>query len=107
MDIPVIAAGGIAEAIKRARAYSGHMVKLECEVDSLDQLREALALCERQRDLLLLGAYQRGSDPATDAALQLLPQIEAFLRQDRSDRSDFAVTRRRLLGLFAGGADPG
>ena len=45
--------------------------------------------------------------PATDAALQLLPQIEAFLRQERSDRSDFAVTRRRLLGLFAGSADPG
>jgi type III secretion protein N (ATPase) len=69
------------------------------------QLREALALCERQRDLLLLGAYQRGSDPATDAALQLLPQIEAFLRQDRSDRSELAVTRRRLLSLFTGTAD--
>ncbi len=66
------------------------------------QLREALALCERQRDLLLLGAYQRGTDPATDAAFLLLPRIEAFLRQDRNDRSDFVVTRRRLLELFAG-----
>ena len=68
------------------------------------QLREVLALCERQRDLVLLGAYQRGSDPATDAALQLLPQIEAFLRQERSDRSELAVTRRRLLELFSGSA---
>ncbi len=66
------------------------------------QLREALALCERQRDLLLLGAYQRGTDPATDAALHLLPRIEAFLRQERSDRSDLPVTRRRLLDLFTG-----
>jgi len=50
-DNHVAAAGGIAEAIKRARAYSGHMVKLECEVDSLDQLREALAA---KADIVLL-----------------------------------------------------
>jgi type III secretion protein N (ATPase) len=70
------------------------------------QLRETLALCERQRDLLLLGAYQRGSDPATDAALQLLPRIEAFLRQGRSEHSDLALTRRRLLELFARPGEP-
>lgn len=69
-------------------------------------LREVLALCERQRDLVLLGAYQRGSDPATDTALQLLPHIEAFLRQGRSDRSDPAETRRRLIELFAGAFTP-
>lgn len=64
--------------------------------------REALALCERQRDLLLLGAYQRGHDPKTDEALQRLPQIEAFLRQSRAERADLAETRRRLLALFPG-----
>lgn len=50
-DNHVAAAGGVAEAIKRARAYSGHMVKLECEVDSLDQLREAL---DAKADIVLL-----------------------------------------------------
>jgi len=50
-DNHVAAAGGIAEAIKRARAYSGHMVKLECEVDSLDQLKDALAA---KADIVLL-----------------------------------------------------
>lgn len=50
-DNHVAAAGGIAEAIRRARAYSGHMVKLECEVDSLDQLREAL---DAKADIVLL-----------------------------------------------------
>lgn len=64
------------------------------------RVREVLAIVARQRDLLLLGAYQRGSDPATDAALDLLPTVEAFLRQERSDRSDPAETRRRLLALF-------
>lgn len=64
------------------------------------RLREVLAIAARQRDLLLLGAYQRGSDPATDAALDRVPAIEAFLRQERGDRSDPTDTRTRLLSLF-------
>ena len=35
-------AGSIHEAVARARALAGHMVKVEVEVDTLDQLREAL-----------------------------------------------------------------
>jgi nicotinate-nucleotide pyrophosphorylase (carboxylating) len=35
-------AGGAAEAIRRARAHAGHLVKIEIEVDTLDQLDEAL-----------------------------------------------------------------
>jgi nicotinate-nucleotide pyrophosphorylase (carboxylating) len=41
-DNHVAAAGGIAEAVARARAGVGHLVKIELEVDTLDQLREAL-----------------------------------------------------------------
>jgi nicotinate-nucleotide pyrophosphorylase (carboxylating) len=36
-------AGSIKEAVRRARANAGHMVKIEVEVDTLEQLREALA----------------------------------------------------------------
>lgn len=64
------------------------------------RLREVLAIAARQRDLLLLGAYQRGSDPQTDAALDRVPAIEAFLRQERGERSDPSETRSRLLSLF-------
>jgi type III secretion protein N (ATPase) len=67
------------------------------------RLREVLAIAAQKRDLVLLGAYQRGSDAATDAALDKLPAIEAFLRQDRSERSDFTETKRRLISLFSGG----
>jgi nicotinate-nucleotide pyrophosphorylase (carboxylating) len=35
-------AGSIRDAVARVRARSGHMVKIEVEVDTLDQLREAL-----------------------------------------------------------------
>ena len=41
-DNHIVAAGGIANALERARAGTGHMVKIEIEVDTLEQLDEAL-----------------------------------------------------------------
>ncbi|KQV22692.1 nicotinate-nucleotide pyrophosphorylase [Rhizobium sp. Root1203] len=41
-DNHVAIAGGVAEAIRRARAGVGHLVKIEVEVDTLEQLREAM-----------------------------------------------------------------
>ena len=35
-------AGGVGAALERARAHAGHLVKIELEVDTLDQLAEAL-----------------------------------------------------------------
>jgi len=42
-DNHVAACGGIGPAIDRARAGAGHLIKLEIEVDTLEQLDEALA----------------------------------------------------------------
>ncbi len=41
-DNHIAAAGGIGPAIEKARAGAGHLVKIEVEVDRLDQLEEAL-----------------------------------------------------------------
>ena len=43
-DNHVAIAGGVKNAVERARAGVGHLVKIELEVDTLDQLAEALAL---------------------------------------------------------------
>ncbi len=42
-DNHVAIAGGVREALRRARASVGHLVKIEIEVDTLEQLAEALA----------------------------------------------------------------
>ena len=42
-DNHVALCGGVGEAVRRARAHVGHLVKVEVEVDTLDQLDEALA----------------------------------------------------------------
>ena len=41
-DNHIAVAGGVAAAIDAARAYAGHLVKIEVEVDNLGQMREAL-----------------------------------------------------------------
>jgi len=46
--------GGVGEAIRRARAFAGHLVKVECEVDGLDQLAEAL---EARPDVIMLDNF--------------------------------------------------
>jgi len=43
-DNHVALAGSVTEAVRRARAAVAHLVKIELEVDSIDQLREALEL---------------------------------------------------------------
>jgi nicotinate-nucleotide pyrophosphorylase (carboxylating) len=41
-DNHIALAGGVREALERARRHAGHLVKIELEVDTLDQLAEAL-----------------------------------------------------------------
>jgi flagellum-specific ATP synthase len=49
--------------------------------------RALLALHADMADMVRLGAYRAGSDPAVDEAVALAPRIEAMLRQDRGDRT--------------------
>src|ERR1019366_5660358 len=41
-DNHIAIAGGVAQALRRARVAAGHLVKIEVEADTLDQLRVAL-----------------------------------------------------------------
>ena len=50
-DNHIVASGGIAAALERARARVGHMLKVEIEVTNLDELDDALQL---EPDALLL-----------------------------------------------------
>jgi nicotinate-nucleotide pyrophosphorylase (carboxylating) len=42
-DNHIAIAGSVTEALRRARAAAGHLVKIEVEIDNLEQLKEALA----------------------------------------------------------------
>ena len=64
------------------------------------ELRSMFSAYQRNRDLIAIGAYQRGADPKVDAALERWPKIEEFLKQPVSQASSFAESRRRLDELL-------
>ncbi|WP_257454104.1 type III secretion system ATPase SctN [Archangium lipolyticum] len=64
------------------------------------KLRETLSTYEKQRDLILLGAYQYGTDPRTDYAIDKYDAIIDFLKQDTHSNSPFEETVQKLIGLF-------
>lgn len=65
------------------------------------KLRETLATYEKQRDLILLGAYQYGTDPKTDYAIDKYDAIIEFLKQATEENVAFEETVDRLVQLFA------
>ncbi len=54
----------------------------------------------RSRDLINVGAYVRGSDPALDEAIELYPQLEKFLQQDMRERAGFGESCFQLEQLL-------
>ena len=54
------------------------------------------------QDLIRIGAYMRGSSPQIDKAIELLPRIEKFLKQEPGERSTFAQTAAGLLEITSG-----
>jgi FliI/YscN family ATPase len=62
-------------------------------------LRLQSALREKE-DLLLVGAYQKGSDPAVDTALRLRDGMSGFLRQRPDETSSYSATRTALATLM-------
>lgn len=65
------------------------------------RMRALLAHYEAKRDLVMLGAYAKGSDAELDEAIAKMPKIEQFLRQSPSDRVPFEETVALLQQVVA------
>lgn len=66
------------------------------------RLKQLMAAYNAQRDLIAIGAYQRGNDPVVDDALALWPQILQFLGQDVAESADVEASRNALARLLDG-----
>ncbi len=64
--------------------------------------RRILALHGEMADMVRLGAYRTGTDPAVDEALRLAPAIDDFLRQGKGERTGFDDAFVRLEQVLDG-----
>lgn len=64
------------------------------------EFREVLATYEEKRDLIALGAYQYGTDPDVDYAIDLIEELEAILKQGLEERTPMEETVEMMLDIF-------
>ena len=57
-----------------------------------NRLRRLWSLYQDNQDLIQVGAYEKGSNPDLDEAINLREQISTFLRQDMNDGVDYEST---------------
>ncbi|MGY2048563.1 carboxylating nicotinate-nucleotide diphosphorylase [Methylobacterium sp. JK268] len=91
-DNHVAVAGGVGPAIRRARAGTGHLVKIEVEVDTLAQLEEALAV---GADAVLL------DNMGPETLRQAVAMIDGRAVSEASGR----ITRETVGAVAAAGVD--
>jgi nicotinate-nucleotide pyrophosphorylase (carboxylating) len=91
-DNHIVAAGGVRAAIEAARARAPHTSRIECEVDSLEQLEEALAA---RADIVLLDNMDT-------------PTVEEAVRRTRGRallEASGGITYERVAELARAGVD--
>jgi flagellum-specific ATP synthase len=63
-------------------------------------VRELLAVYRDHEDLISIGAYRRGSNKKVDIAIEMLDDLNQFLRQQVEERSSVEEAKKELLQLF-------
>ena len=65
------------------------------------KMRALLSLYRENKDLIDVGMYQPGSNPKLDIAIEMMPQINAFLQQRTSDIVSMDSTINTLVEMMA------
>ena len=68
---------------------------------SAEAIRSMLAVYKENEDLINIGAYQKGSSPTIDRAIQLRASIESFLAQEQHELVPWQKTIDELTMLAA------
>lgn len=71
-------------------------------MEAAGKMRELLAVYQEARDLIDVGAYEHGSNPRIDIALQMMPEINRFLRQSVKDIVNMDSTIANLKDMMRG-----
>ena len=68
--------------------------------DAALKLREIVANYEKERDLILIGAYEEGSDPKVDYAIEKIEEVNTFLKQSVEDKISLEEAVEQLKQIF-------
>ncbi len=83
------------------------MVVKPDQLKSMHRIKQLYSLYEQNRDLINVGAYQQGSNPAIDEAIALRPEIDKFMQQEIGEAVNFNSSIQQLAQLAAARAEAG
>ncbi|EKD5159296.1 flagellar protein export ATPase FliI [Enterobacter cloacae] len=97
-----LAEAGHYPAIDIEASISRAMTELipHAQYRKVQRFKQLLSAYQRNRDLVSVGAYVKGSDAMLDQAIDKYPSLEAFLHQAIHERSGYDDAVRALSGLF-------
>ena len=65
-----------------------------------NDLMNIIATHRKAEDIINIGAYVNGSNPAIDYAIHMVDKVNAFLCQNIDEKIDFLQAKEQLLNLF-------
>jgi len=78
------------------------MVVPEEHIQGARRIRQVYSTYQRNRDLISIGAYSKGTDPRIDLAINAEPAINAFLQQGMQQIIDFEHSTADMTTLSGG-----
>jgi len=68
-------------------------------LDNANSLRNLLAIYEKNKDLIMLGAYKKGTDELLDKAVEKNHYLNKFLQQNFDEKANYKETKKYLEQL--------
>ncbi|MEZ9625793.1 flagellar protein export ATPase FliI [Aliivibrio fischeri] len=65
-------------------------------------VRQVLSTCRKNQDLVSIGAYKPGTDPAIDQAFTLKPRLDEYLQQRMKESVPYDMCKNMLKMLLSG-----
>lgn len=85
----------------------GSISRLATEITTQEQqeaaakMRKILAIYRENKDLIDVGMYQQGTNPRLDIAINMMPQVNAFLQQKTAESVNMDDTISTLMSMMA------
>jgi flagellum-specific ATP synthase len=73
----------------------------------IKRAKQVISTYEDMSELIRLGAYRKGSDPAVDAAIKIYPHLEEFLAQHKDESTSIEESFVRLAVILNMPYEPG
>lgn len=87
--------------VLRSLSRTAQGVQASSDAQLVRRARSLLAAYASMADMVRLGAYRAGADPAVDTAIRLAPRIDAFLQQEKGTYSRVDDSLAGLAGIMA------